>query len=106
MKVLFDVNMPHPLRRELPCHQVLTAQSQGWAELENGDLVTVAEREGFDVLVTADKNLRYQQNLTSRKIAILVVPTNKLKVLLGLAPFFRAKLGSLKAGEYVELEAG
>ena len=105
MKVLFDVNMPHPLRRELPGHEVNTAQFQGWAELENGDLVTAAEQNGFDVLVTADKNLRYQQNLTGRKIAILVLPTNKLKILRRIVPAIRAKLDSLKAREYFEIEA-
>ena len=104
MKILFDVNMPHPLRRELPGHEVVTAQFQGWAELENGDLVTAAEQDGFEVFVTADKNLRYQQNLAGRKIAILVLPTNRLKVLRGIVPVIRAKLDAIKAGEYFKIE--
>jgi predicted nuclease of predicted toxin-antitoxin system len=106
MKILFDVNMPHPLRRELLGHEVVTAQFQGWAELENGDLVTAAEKAGFDVLLTADKNLRYQQNLLGRRIAILVLPTNKLKVLLRITAAIRVKLDVLKPGEYFEIELG
>ncbi len=106
MKVLFDVNMPHPLRQELPGHEVFTAQFQGWAELENGDLVAVAEKAGFDVLLTADRNLRYQQNLSGRKIAILVLPTNKLKVLRQITTAIRVRLDVLKPGEYFEIELG
>lgn len=104
MKILFDVNMPHPLRRELPGHEVVTAQFQGWAELENGDLVAAAEKDDFDVLVTADKNLRYQQNFAGRKIAILVLPTNKLKVLRRIVPVIRAKVDAMKRGEFFEIE--
>jgi len=104
MKILFDVNMPHPLRHEFPGHEIVTAQFQGWAELENGDLVNAAENTGFDVLMTTDKNLRYQQNLAGRKIAILVLPTNKLKVLRRIIPLIRAKLDSPKTGGYFEIE--
>ena len=104
MKILFDVNMPHTLRQELSGHEVVTAQFQGWAELENGDLVSAAEKDGFEVFVSADKNLRYQQNLTGRKIAILVLPTNKLKVLRRIVPAIRAKLDAMKTGEYFEIE--
>jgi predicted nuclease of predicted toxin-antitoxin system len=105
MKVLFDVNMPRPLRRELPGHEIFTAQSMGWNELENGDLISAAEKGGFDALVTADKNLRYQQNLSGRKIAILVLPGNKLKVLRRIVSAIRAAMDSLKPGDFVEIEA-
>jgi predicted nuclease of predicted toxin-antitoxin system len=104
MKILFDVNMPRPLRGALPGHEILTAQSQGWAELKNGDLIAAAEKNGFDVLITADKNLSYQQNLIARKIAILVLPTNKLKILKRIAPHIRATLDSLKPGDFLEIE--
>ncbi|HEX4343611.1 MAG TPA: DUF5615 family PIN-like protein [Verrucomicrobiae bacterium] len=104
MKILFDVNMPHPLRQELPGHEVITAQFQGWERLENGDLVTAAEKAGFEVLITADKNLRYQQNLSGRKIAILVLPTNKLKVLRTIIPVIRAKVDILKPGDFFVIE--
>lgn len=103
MKVLFDVNMPRPLRRELPDHEVVTAQAMGWGELENGDLIEAAERAGFDVLITADRNLRYQQNLTGRRLGIVVLPGNKLRVLRTIAPDIRRTLNELKPGDYVEL---
>ena len=105
MKILFDVNMPPPLRQEFPSHEIVTAQFQGWSELENGDLVDAAESNGFEILMTADKNLSYQQNLTGRKIGIMVLPTNKLKILKRIAPIIRAKLDSMKAGDFVEIEA-
>ena len=103
MKVRFDVNMPRPLRRELPGHEVVTAQKMGWGELENGDLIDAAEKAGFDVLVTADRNLRYQQNLTGRRLGIVVLPSNKLRVLRTIAPDIRRTLDALKPGDYVEL---
>jgi len=105
MKILFDVNMPHPLRQDFPDHEIVTAQFNGWAELENGDLVAAAEKDGFDILMTTDKNLRCQQNLKGRRIAILVLPTNKLKILARIAPTIRAKLNSIQPGKFIEIEA-
>ena len=60
MRVLFDNNVPAPLRRHLPGHEVHTAQQMGWHELENGELLNAAETGGFDVFVTGDKYLSYQ----------------------------------------------
>ena len=74
MKVLFDQNMPRPLARFLTQHQVSTAADMGWERLKNGDLLNAAEANGFDVLVTADQNLAYQQNLENRKLALVVLP--------------------------------
>lgn len=104
MKVLFDVNMPRPLRRELPGHEVVTAQTMGWGELENGDLIDAAERGGFDVLVTADQNLRYQQNLARRTLGIVVLPCNKLRVLKTIATDICRALDEMKPGGYIELQ--
>ena len=103
MKVLFDVNVPRPLRRHLTDHQVVTSQERGWAELQNGDLIAAAN-EAFDVLLTADQNLKYQQNLTGRKIAVVVLPTNFMPAVLELAPKIRAALATIKPGEYLEIE--
>ena len=102
MKVLFDVNVPRPLRRHLPGHQVVTSQERNWAELKNGDLIAAAESE-FDVLLTADQNLKYQQNLAGRKIAVIVLPTNYMPTVLELAPHIRAALDRIKPGDYVEI---
>jgi hypothetical protein len=74
MRILFDQGTPAPLRHALPGHSVATVYEQGWDQLANGDLLRVAE-PAFDAFVTTDKNLPYQQNLTGRKLAILVLPT-------------------------------
>ena len=68
MRVLFDQGTPVPLRRLLTQHDVTTAHEKGWSQLKNGELLDSAEKEGFVVLVTTDANLKYQQNLTSRKL--------------------------------------
>ncbi|HLK59630.1 MAG TPA: hypothetical protein VKU00_23925 [Chthonomonadaceae bacterium] len=73
MKILFDQGTPVPLRRHLSGHIVDTAYERGWASLANGDLITVAEQEGYGLLITTDQNLRYQQNLAGRQLAILVL---------------------------------
>ena len=73
MRVLFDQGTPVPLRESLPRHEVSTAYERNWATLENGDLLDAAEREGFEIFVTTDKNLKHQQNLGVRRIAIVVL---------------------------------
>lgn len=73
MKILFDQGTPVPLRRSLAGHMVDTAYERGWSALSNGDLLTTAEHDGYNLLITTDQNLRYQQNLVSRQIAIVVL---------------------------------
>lgn len=75
MRVLFDQGTPVPLRLALTQHEVSTAFEQNWSTLKNGELLDVAESAGFDVLITTDMNLRYQQNLAGRQIAIVVLTT-------------------------------
>lgn len=73
MRVLFDHGTPAPLQSFLAGHTVREAKAQGWDTFKNGDLLFAAEAAGFDVLVTTDKNMRYQQNLSARAIAIVVL---------------------------------
>ena len=73
MRVLFDQGVPVPLRESLRQHEVSTAYERGWATLKNSELLDAAEREGFEVLVTTDKSLRYQQNLSAQRITIVVL---------------------------------
>src|SRR5258708_19954660 len=73
MLVLFDQGTPVPIRPFLKGHVVKTAAQVGWDTLQNGALLTAAEEAGFQVLVTPDKNIRHQQNLSDRKIAIVVL---------------------------------
>lgn len=75
MRILFDQGTPAPLRRHLTRHRVETAYERGWSRLKNGELLDASEREGFDVLVTTDSKLRYQQRLTGRHLAIIVLTT-------------------------------
>lgn len=77
MLILFDQGTPVPLRKFLPGHVVKTAYQQGWSTLLNGDLLRAAEESGFNLLLTTDKNLAYQQNLAGRKIAIVALGRNR-----------------------------
>ena len=84
MRIVLDENMPRPLKRAFAAvHVVTTVQELGFAGLTNGELI--AQLEGrCDVFVTADSNLRYQQNLTGRTLAIVEVSTNRLPLLLSM----------------------
>jgi len=73
MRILFDQATPVPIRPYLEGHTVRTAAQQGWDKLSNGDLLAATEEAGFDILVTTDRNMRYQQNLAGRKIAAVVL---------------------------------
>lgn len=73
MKILFDNGTPKPIARSLTGHEVVFAREAGWHELRNGELLEKAEAAGFSVFLTTDKNIRYQQNLKGRKIAIVVL---------------------------------
>ena len=73
MRILFDNGTPNPIARSLVGHDVAFARQIGWHELKNGELLRQAEEAGYDVLLTSDKNIRYQQNLSDRKIAIVVL---------------------------------
>jgi hypothetical protein len=73
MFILFDQATPVPIRPYIEGHIVRTAAQQGWDKLKNGDLLTAAEKAAFDMLLTTDKNMRYQQNLAGRKITVVVL---------------------------------
>lgn len=102
MRILFDQGTPAPLRRELVGHQVATAYEMGWSNLQNGDLLRTAEGT-FDLLITTDQNLRYQQNLTDRRLAILVLPTTSWPKIQSHLPAVVAAVNATTAGEYREL---
>jgi hypothetical protein len=84
MLVLFDHGTPAPIRSFLEGHVVTRTQDLGWDRLTNGELLEAAEANGFDLLLTTDKNIQYQQNLTDRKIAIIVIGNAQCSVLLTL----------------------
>lgn len=76
MKILLDECVPIQVRSALSGHEVTTVQRMGWSGLSNGELLLLAENTGFELFIVADQNLRYQQNLTNRRIAILELWTN------------------------------
>jgi hypothetical protein len=83
-------------------HEVTTCKEKGWDQITNGDLITQAETL-FDVFVSTDQNLKYQQNLKNRKIAILVLPTTSWRKLEQNAATIKQALDTLKAGQYLEV---
>lgn len=103
MRILFDQGTPVPLRRFLTEHQVATAYEQGWSKLVNGDLLLVAEG-AFDIRITTDQNLRYQQKLDGRKLAILVLPTTNWSEIQRHVEKVQAAVKEMKPGEYRELD--
>ena len=106
MKVLLDESLPRPLKRELSGHEVMTVPEVGWAGKDNGELLQLASLE-FDVFVTADQGLQYQQNLSGYDIAVvtLVARTNRLEDLKPIVPRLLEVLPALKPGEVVSLAA-
>ena len=102
MKVLLDACVPRPLRKFLPDHSVQTAQEMGWGQLKNGALVREAEIQ-FDAFITTDQNLKHQQKVVRRKLAILVLPTNDWPTIRSKAGEIAGKVDTLKLGDFVEL---
>ena len=103
MKIFFDQGAPAPLRQHLVGHEVETAHERGWSQFKNGALLAAAEREGFEVFITTDQKLKYQQNLTGRKIAIVVILTTSWpRIQADLAPILSA-INSARPGAYVEV---
>ena len=100
MRILLDECVPIQIRGALSVHEVSTAQRMGWGGLCNGDLLDAAEKAGFDLFIVADKNLRYQQNLAGRHLAILELWTNHRPTLEKHFDAIRAAAESMKSGEY------
>jgi len=103
VRILFDQGTPVPLRQLLTPHSIATAYELGWSTLKNGDLLRRAEERGFDVLVTTDTNLRYQQNLASRKIAVVVLTTTSWPRIRLAGDLIVAAVNSATIGSYVEV---
>lgn len=104
MRVLFDQGMPVPLRSSLTEHEVETAYERGWSTLENGQLLETAEEEGFQVLLTTDMNLKYQQNLETRTIAIVVLTTPSWPRIKEVTSSVVSAVDAAVQGSYLEVE--
>lgn len=103
MRILFDQGTPAPLPQHLLHHEVFTAYERGWAQLKNGELLDVAEASGFAMLVTTDTQLKYQQNLPARRIAVVVLGTTSWpRIQEALADVVRA-IDATADGGYTEI---
>jgi hypothetical protein len=103
VRVLFDQGTPTPLRSLLADHEVSTAYELGWARLKNGELLDAAEASGFGVFVTTDANLTYQQNLSARRIAIVVLSTTSWPRIRAEAGRVLRAVEAAQAGGFVEV---
>ena len=104
MKILFDQGTPVPLRQSLFPHEIATAYELNWSELTNGDLLSAAEDNGFDVLITTDQNLQYQQNLSGRKISIIALSTTAWPRIKNETASISEALNSVQPGSYARIE--
>ena len=105
MLVLFDNGTPRTIARYLiDRHTVTEARARGWDQLENGDLLVEAEKAGFEVLLTTDKNLRYQQNLTGRRIAVVVLGKGRWTLIKGHIAAVVAAVNEAMPGSFNEID--
>jgi hypothetical protein len=104
MLVLFDNGAPRGLAGFLVGHSVVEARARGWEELANGDLIDAAEAAGFTVLVTTDKNIRYQQNLRGHKIALVVLGHAQWPMVKLVAERIAQAVNAAQPGSYLEVE--
>jgi predicted nuclease of predicted toxin-antitoxin system len=104
MLILFDNGTPRGLARFLTGHSVEEARARGWEELANGELIDAAEQAGFEVMVTTDKNIRYQQSFKARTIAIVVLEHSQWPMVKLVADRIVAAVNAAQSGSYVEVE--
>ncbi len=104
MLILFDNGVPAPLRYALKGHIVVEAIERGWDRLLNGELIAAAEAEGFNILLTTDKNIRYQQNLKERTIALVVLGNQQWPVLRRYVERVLVAVNTAVPGSYTEVD--
>jgi hypothetical protein len=104
MLILFDSGTPAPLRYALKGHVVVEAIERGWDRLLNGELIAAAEAAGFEILLTTDKNMRYQQYLKGRKIAFVVIGNQRWPTLRHYVERVVAAVNAAKPGSYAEVD--
>jgi hypothetical protein len=103
MKILLDECVPWPMQKLFVGHDCTTAQRHGWGGIKNGDLLRLAEKE-FDLFITSDQNIRYQQNLADRRIAILELTSNDLRRILAASTTVQAAVETIAPGEFRRLD--
>ena len=103
MKILLDECVPWPMHKLLASHACTSVQQRGWGGIKNGDLLSLAESE-FDLFITSDQNIRYQQNLAGRRIPMVELSTNDLRRLRASAAQIQAVVGAIQPGEFRTVE--
>jgi hypothetical protein len=103
MNILLDECVPWPLHKLLSGHHCATPTQRGWGGIENGELIRLAEKH-FDLFITSDQNIRYQQNLAGRRIPILELSTNDLYRIQAVAPLIQATIAMMRHGDFRHLE--
>jgi hypothetical protein len=104
VKILFDANTPAPLARFLRGHEVIRADELGWQGVENGALLDAAESAGFDLLLTCDQNVRYQQNFANRKLAVLILSSNHWPTLRRFVQRITTAVDFVQTGQIVKID--
>ncbi len=104
MRIILDESVPQKLRLLIEGHTVVTAWYQGWSGLQNGALLDAAEQVGFELFITADQELRYQQNLAGRKLALMVLSTNNWDFIKAAIAKITAVIDAVTPGSYAEVE--
>ncbi len=103
MKVLLDENIPERFWRRLGTHEAMTVAYMGWRTYKNGELLKRAEQQGFQVFVTGDQNLSYQQNMTERQIALIVLNTNDRRLIENKLEVIAQAISNAAAGSFKKI---
>ena len=104
MRILFDQGTPRGLAAALRGHEVTEARKRGWERISNGELLKLAESAGFDLLLTTDKRIRYQQNLSGRTIAIIVLGNSPWRLVRLHLERIAAAVNAATTGSYAEVD--
>lgn len=102
MKIIIDECVPHIVKKLLPEREIKTVQEMGWAGTKNGELLDLVEAD-FEVFITSDKNLFFQQNISDRPLAFLLLPSNQVPIVESLIPQIDEALEGIKPHDFVEL---
>lgn len=106
MKVLLDENLPHRLRNAISTHEVFTVRFLGWSGLKNGALLSAAERDGFEVFLTGDQTISYEQNLFVRRIAVVVLSAIEWHLIRHSLPAIQSAVDAPTAGSLQKIDVG
>jgi len=106
LRLLLDENLDHALRKFLHPHEVVTVSYMGWAGLKNGELLQAAEENGIEVLITGDRTLTNEQNLTGRRLAIITLSAIQLPIIKQNLPKIMAAIDGVVPGSFQVVDCG